>query len=197
MVSIMAKQILIILAGWMFIASCNNEAREKDSVDLADSANRANIDSPDAQRPVGTDEETASFLVQAADGAMTEVHLGGLAQQKGRSEAVKNFGGMMIHDHAATQDKIQVLAAQKNVTLPTTVSEHNQLAIDALTKESGSDFDKMYISAMVRDHEKDIGDFEKAATNISDPAVKSFITNTLPILRTHLDSAKAIQKRLK
>lgn len=177
--------------------SCNNANQEKDSVDIADSTNRANIDSPAPQQPIKTDEETASFLVKAADGAMAEVHLGGLAQQKGRSAAVKNFGSMMIHDHSAGQDKIKVLAAQKNVTLPATVSDAHQDHIDKLTQKSGADFDKAYMADMVRDHEEDIKLFENAAKSTTDSSVKTFINTTLPTLRMHLDSAKAIQKRIK
>ena len=39
--------------------------------------------------------------------------------------------------------------------------------------------------------------FEDASDDVKDSEVKTFIDNTLPKLRMHLDSAKAVQKSLK
>ena len=89
------------------------------------------------------------------------------------------------------------MASQKSVTLPDSVSaEHKKMMTD-LQKKKGIDFDKAYIDGMVKDHQKDVKEFEEAANKVKDTDVKAFITNTLPVLKTHLDSAKAIQKRLK
>src|SRR5262249_44056506 len=105
------KTIYIFLSGCLLMCACNNDSKEKDSVDIADSANKANLDSPSvSQQPVQTDEASSSFLVKAFNGAMTEMHLGALAQQKGKNPGVKDFGSMMIHDHSADQDKIKILA---------------------------------------------------------------------------------------
>jgi predicted outer membrane protein len=38
----------------------------------------------------------ASFFKNAAEGGMAEVEDGNLAQQKGTSQAVKDFGAMMV-----------------------------------------------------------------------------------------------------
>jgi putative membrane protein len=48
---------------------------------------------------------------------------------------------------------------------------------------------------MVKDHKEDIKEFEKAA-KAQNTAVKSFASETLPVLKTHLDSAQAIAKNL-
>ena len=69
--------------------------------------------------------------------------------------------------------------------------------VDDLSKKSGRDFDRAYMNAMVKDHQEDIKAFETAEKKVTDTEVKAFISNTLPILHIHLDSAKAIQKRLK
>lgn len=192
------KKLLIYVAGCGFslaVLSCNSG--EKDSVEIADSTNRANLDSPRLGHSVETDAYSADFIVEAADGGMAEVHLGALANQKGSDPAVKEFGSMMIHDHSAAGDQITLLAGKKSVTLPSTVSDKQQKKIDDLTRRSGADFDRAYINAMIEDHEADIKAFEKAAGQVTDAEVKSFINTTLPTLRMHLDSAKAIKKRLK
>lgn len=191
----MKRFFLILLTSPLLILSCNNEA--KDPVEKADSINNARIDSPAVQSPVMVDEETSDFLVKAANGGMTEVKLGELAQQKAVNPKVKEFGSMMVHDHSAVNDQVKALASQRNVALPTGVSEESQKDIDDCNKKSGNDFDKAYINAMIKKHESTIDMYEKAANKSNDAEVKTFINNTLPKVKQHLDSAKVIKKALK
>jgi|KBSSwiStaDraftv2_1062776.scaffolds.fasta_scaffold476682_1 putative membrane protein len=178
------------------LLACNNEG--KDSVEKADSANEAKMDSNSTtSKTLQTDEASSSFLVKAADGGLTEVRLGELAQQKATSKMVKDYGAMLIHDHSAANDKVKALAAQRNVTLPDGPGNEHQEAIDKLSKRTGKDFDKTFMDAMQRDHEKDIDMFKDASNKVNDADVKSFVDNTLPTLQMHLDSAKAIRKMLK
>jgi putative membrane protein len=77
------------------------------------------------------------------------------------------------------------------------VSSDHQKKADDLNKKTGKDFDKAYIKAMVDGHQSAVSDFEKASKNTKDADVKAWVDKTLPTLRMHLDSAKAIQKSLK
>lgn len=187
------------LTGALFLAiiavACNNQT--KDSVESADSANRANIDSPATQQTIVADEATSSFLVRAADGGMTEVQLGEMGQQKATNQRVKDFAAMMVQDHTAANTEVKTLAGQRNVVLPSAVSEENKKDIDNLTSKTGKDFDKAFMRQMVDDHQATISLFEKAANDVGDTDVKNMINNTLPKLRAHLDSAKAVQKALR
>jgi putative membrane protein len=191
----MKRFFLILLTSPLLILSCNNEA--KDSIEKADSANQAKIDSPAVQPTIVTDEETASFLVKAVNGGMTEVKLGSIAQEKGTNQKVKDFGAMMVHDHSAANDRIKSLATQRNVTLPADVSDESKKDIDDISKKTGRDFDKTYINAMVKKHKATIDMFEKAFDKSNDAEVKTFINNTLPKVKEHLDSAEVIQKAIK
>lgn len=191
----MKKKFLLIALPFALFA-CNNEA--KDSVETADSINQAKQDSSGAGgQTIATDEATSSFMVKAADGGMAEVQMGQLAQQKAMNQAVKDYSTMMVRDHSAANDQVKAFAAQRNVTLPTTVSEENQHHMDDVSKKTGKDFDKAFMSSMVDDHEKVISLFKDASGKVNDAEVKTFIDNTIPKLQMHLDSAKAIQKRLK
>jgi putative membrane protein len=104
---------------------------------------------------------------------------------------------MMVRDHSAANDRLKALATQRNVTLPDSVSSKHKKMMETLNKKSGKEFDRFYINEMVKDHQEDVKAFEQAANKVSDLEVKAFINNTLPTLKTHLDSAKAIQKRVK
>ena len=50
---------------------------------------------------------------------------------------------------------------------------------------------------MVDDHQKTVDKFEKASKNSKDAELKAWVDKTLPTLRMHLDSAKAINSALK
>ena len=180
-----------LMAAWM-LQSCggsNTEnAKHEDSVDSAQAVNKETA-------PV--DKESSDFAVNAANGGMMEVELGKIAQEKGVSQRVKDFGAMMVRDHGKANDELKALAGSKNITLPDSVgSDHHDHIVD-MSKKTGKDFDKAYIDMMVSDHKDDIDMFEKASNNLTDPELKTFASTTLPTLRAHQDSAKAIQEGLK
>jgi putative membrane protein len=58
----------------------------------------------------------------------------------------------------------------------------------------GATFDKHYISMMLDDHKKDVNKFKQEATGANDAQLKTWATNTLPVLQKHLDSVQAIKK---
>lgn len=192
------KKILFI-AGLCTMIACNNAEKSstKDSVEKADSTNTANADSGMNQNTMVVDEASSSFLVKAADGSMTEVQLGEMGQQKATSQRVKDFSAMMVRDHSEANDKVKALASQKNVTLPTSVSDEHQKKMDLISKKSGKDFDKAFMDAMVKDHEKAIDLFETGMKYAKDPDVSSLADKTLPTLKMHLDSAKSVRSSLK
>jgi putative membrane protein len=142
-------------------------------------------------KPVGKD--VADFTMKAATGGMLEVQLGQIAQTKAVDPRIRDFGSMMLKDHSAANDELKRLADSKHITIPGTLSADDMNKINDLNKKTGKDFDKAYMSMMLDDHKKDIKEFEKAGTSISDPDIKNFAMKTLPTLQKHLDSAKAIE----
>jgi putative membrane protein len=184
-----------------FLSACNN-ASNKDAVEKADSANEKKADTDSnsthpATSAMAVDKDCSDFMVKAADGGMEEVEMGKLANGKATNQRVKNFGQMMVDDHSKAGDELKSLASQKNVTLPAAMGDDHHKDMDDLNKKKGKDFDKSYMKMMVNDHEKDISEFEKAAKNATDADLKAWAEKTLPVLRKHLDSAKAINSSLK
>jgi len=73
--------------------------------------------------------------------------------------------------------------------------DHKAL-MDKLSGLSGNEFDKEFIRAAVKSHEKGVKSFEKQSTSATDADVKAFATNTLPTLREHLQMARDLDKKL-
>jgi putative membrane protein len=130
-------------------------------------------------------EKDKTFMKKAAKGGMMEVAMGRLSEQKGQTEDVKSFGKRMVTDHSKANDELKKIAAEKNVKLP-----------EKEPKVSWSS-DKAYMDAMVKDHEKDLAEFQEEAKNGSDPDVKKFAEDTAKVVQEHLDLAKQIQSKLK
>src|SRR5437667_5933418 len=91
------------------------------------------------------------FVREAARGGMEEVQMGQLAQQKGTSQTVKDFGQRMVTDHNKANDELKQIASQKGATLPATLTRRENSALDDLQKLSGKDFDKKHAAQMVKD----------------------------------------------
>jgi putative membrane protein len=195
----MKKVTAALVVAATILWACNS-TETKDSVETADSTNKANIDSANAgksNQTITTDAETSSFLVHVADAGMAEVQMGKDAQSKAVNARVKAFADMMVRDHSAGNDQVKSLASQRNVVLPDSVSEDHMKMMNDLKKKTGKDFDKAYMDDMVKGHEKVVDMLEKSNDKVNDTEVKTFINNTLPKIKEHLDSAKAIRKSLK
>jgi putative membrane protein len=135
-------------------------------------------------------QSDAKFVKEPSEGGLAEVELGQLAQQKGHSQAVRDFGTRIVSDHSKANDELKAIAAQKGLSVATSLGVKDKtlkLKLDAL---SGETFDKSYMSAMVKDHQEDIAAFEKESASGSDPAIRSFASKTLPKLREHLAMAE-------
>lgn len=200
---------LFLSAGICLLSACGGGTNNQDSTDSAKAINDSTIssqkDSGMAMNNTDTgahysstplEKADGNFVVDAANGGMTEVAASQLAQSSATDERVKGFANMMVQDHTKAGDQLKKLAAAKSLTLPATISDKNQKAIDDLGKKTGKDFDKAYIKMMLDDHKKTVDMFKKEANDAKDSDLKTWATSTLPTLQMHLDSVKAISSAM-
>ena len=191
------------LAAMTLLAACHNPDQKWDSKSSADTLNNMKDSVANPNVSVTKDlvmkvnKTDAKFAVEAANGGMAEVELGKLAQEKGLSQQVKDFGAMMVKDHSAANLKMTALAKSKGISLPATISASEQKLKDNLSKKSGKNFDKAYAAAMVDDHQEDIKSFESALKELKDPELKAFAAETLPTLKMHLAAVQKVEAAIK
>lgn len=171
------------------LASCGDRGRDRTVATTADSA-KANMTDT-------TKTDKDSFIMKAASGGLMEVKLGEYAEKNAATKAVKDFGRRMVKDHSKANAELKALAAKKDITLPTELNEDHQKMWDDLTKKTGKDFDKEYMSQMVDDHETDVKEFQDASENEKDADLKTWAGKTLPVLKQHLELAKNVKDKLK
>jgi putative membrane protein len=158
------------------------------------SSSRSGTQTSDTGTPGTASASDATFAKKAASGGMAEVKLGQLAQEKGSSSAVKEFGKRMENDHSKAGDQLKDVASKNNINLPTDMDKKDQATYDHLSKLSGAEFDRVYAQHMVTDHEQDVEEFKNEASTGKNPDIKRFASETLPTLQDHLRQARQMEK---
>lgn len=135
-----------------------------------------------------------NFAKKAAQNGMAEVKLGQLAEERGSNPAVKNFARRMVQDHSKANNELKSATSKESIPLPNELDKSDQATYDRLSKLSGDAFDRAYARDMVKDHSKDVSEFQKEAKNGRDDAVKNFAAQTLPTLQNQLDQARQMEQ---
>ena len=136
-----------------------------------------------ASAPVTAAEK--HFMETAARGNMEAIELARLAKEHAQSDDVKKLGQQLLDEHTKVGDDLKALAEKKGVELPKELPRADQSMEARLSKLSGAQFDKQYLTQMLSDHKKDISEFQHLATAAKDPDVKQFAQKTLPVLEEH------------
>jgi putative membrane protein len=137
-----------------------------------------------------------TFLKEAAEGGLAEVELGQLAVEKSSNEDVKRFAQLMVEDHGKANEDLKQLATQKGVSLPSEPTAKQRAKKEQLSKLSGDEFDRAYMSDMLKDHKADIAAFEKESDSGNDSDIKRFASQALPTLRAHLKQAESVTGKI-
>jgi putative membrane protein len=136
------------------------------------------------------------FVTKAASGGLFEVEAGKLATQKAASDEVKKFGQRMVDEHSKANDELMQIADKKGMKPPKQIDKKHKAQIDKITKLSGEEFDREYMSMMVKDHKNDVSLYSKQADKGKDPDLKAFASKNVPILKEHLKLAQDISAKV-
>ena len=133
-----------------------------------------------------------SYLYEATEGQQAEVALGQMAVQKASSDRVKQYGARMMQDHRRISEELGKLTSQEGIRETGELNMPHQRIQRMLSQLSVKEFDKVYMSFMVQDHMKVIGVWEQRAPTLTDPKVKHWMADLLPIVKDHLELGRAI-----
>jgi putative membrane protein len=135
------------------------------------------------------------FVDFAAQTDMVEVNLGQLAGNVASSQAVKDYGQMLVTDHTNDYHQLYSVAQQANLTVASAIdTQHNKAMIDPFEKLKGAAFDHRFAQEMIAGHTKAIAVYKKEAADATNPGLKSYAEQALPTLQKHLDGAKDLSK---
>ena len=191
-VTILGKALMAtaVVAMSLGTVSCKDEKKAEDPKEVAEDQNEAKFDDVNDDK-----EDDADYLVAAAEVDMKEIELGKLAQKSTNAD-VKALGQMMVDAHTKAAEATKALAAKKNISLPTSLTDKGDEAFKDLNDKTGHDFDKAYADKMVDGHEKMISKMEKASEKAADEEIRMWAANMLPELRKHLEHSKMTKEKV-
>lgn len=137
-----------------------------------------------------------NFAEHAMAGAMMEVQLGTLAQQRAQNQAVKDFGQRMVTDHSQANQNLTTIGSRLGLSAPSELPREQRRTVDKLAGLSGAEFDRAYMAAMIDDHQKDIREYRQQAEKGENADLKTLAQQSLPKLEQHLRLAEDTRSRL-
>jgi putative membrane protein len=125
------------------------------------------------------------FLMKAAAGSMAEIQASQLALKKSKNADVKAFAQKMIDDHTMLLANQKPFADQMGVQPPTKLMKPDMDEMARLKSMSGDKFDTEYITAMVGDHHKDLGEFMTERDTTANADLKTVVAQGTDVVKQH------------
>jgi len=125
-----------------------------------------------------------------------EIEAGKMAERRGGTQAMKDYGATLRHDHATADERLRRYADEHHLNLDTTppVGIGSELAqtrgeLENLENLGGASFDREFAELMAWDHQKAIIMVDRARRQTRDPQLKAMLDEVEPNLREHAQIA--------
>jgi putative membrane protein len=130
----------------------------------------------------------SSFIQMAASLGLLQVKLGKLAQEKGSSAGVRDFGQRMVADYTKANEELAAGAKAAAYPAPVLLREHRQV-YDRIAGTGRGSFDKKYMAEMVAEHGDAVRLFQQEADAGRVASLKQLAANMLASVQQHLSLA--------
>lgn len=135
------------------------------------------------------------FIKEEAAAGRSVVKLAELAVQKAAHPDIKALAQTLVTDHTGANSELSALATKKGVDISAVVDPDTATTFQDLEKVSGSDFDKAFLDAAIKDHKTCIENFQSASTEARDGDLKMWVIKMTPVLQGHLALAEKLQSK--
>lgn len=134
---------------------------------------------------------------------LMEIDMGRLAQRKGTTAAIKDYGKMLITDHQKSEIDLASLAKRRGQHIPKSSAmndtdkqdmKDNDAAIKHLKSLKGSDFDRELLTMSAQGHDKELARVDISISQVNDSELKSMLVDMKPVLQRHADQARDLVK---
>jgi putative membrane protein len=130
----------------------------------------------------------SNFIQLAGSLGLLQVKLGKLAEEKGSSPAVREFGKKMIADYSKVNEELAAGAKQAAYPAPIMLRQHQQI-LERFVRTGRSSFDKKYMAEMVSEHGEAARLFRQEAESGRVASLKQVASQMLPTVQQHLTLA--------
>jgi putative membrane protein len=128
------------------------------------------------------------FIQRVSSDGLLQAKLGQLAEKKGASPAVVDFGKRMVTDYSKANEELKTAAKQAAFPAPVLLREDQQ-TFDRFNRMGQSSFDKAYMAEAVRHHSEVVRLFQREAESGRVQSLKQLASRMLPDLQQRLSLA--------
>jgi putative membrane protein len=140
-----------------------------------------------AQQPKSLASDSV-FIQSASSVGLLQVKLGQLAEKKGSSPAVVEFGKRMVTDYSKANEELKAAAKLAGFPAPV-LSRQDQQIFDRFNGKGRSSFDKAYMAQMVAQHDEEVRLFKGESAGGRVQSLKQLAARMLPDMEQRLSLA--------
>lgn len=197
----MMRSLILSSVALLTLAACGDAKDVATEAETA--AGDATIETATAVEPAAESaapaldtNSAAGYATTAALGDMYEIESSKLALEKSNSPEVKQFAQMMIDGHGKTTAdlKAALAAAGIAVTPPAALDARRQGLLDELRGKTALEFDTAYLDQQTAAHGEALSLHNGYAQGGDNPQLKTLAAATAPVVQSHLDMVKKLDK---
>jgi len=145
-----------------------------------------------AQATTALSKVDVTFINKAGTSGLEEVTFAQLAETKATDPAVRGLAEKIVANFTTVNQQLAALAQSNGMTTPSEMSGPHQILYRQLQSQNGPAFNRAYIDRQLQDLTMAIETFQTEADSGSDPRVRSFAQQSLPMLLETLQTASAM-----
>jgi len=141
-----------------------------------------------AAAPAGVPTAAPQFAALAAGSDLFEIASGRLAQEKGSSTGVRNFGEQLVEEHTKSSNEMKAALANVRppIPLPSAPPAELQAKLQALQGLSGEAFDRQFIVDQIASHQQTLAAVNGYIASGDNPALRDWARKTTGVIQKHL-----------
>jgi putative membrane protein len=140
-----------------------------------------------AQQPKSLASDSV-FIQKASSVGLLQLKLGQLAEKKGTSPAVVEFGKRMVTDYSKANEELKAAAKAAGFPAPVLLRQDQQ-TFDLFNRTGRSSFDKAYMAEMVKQHREEVRLFQGESAGGRVQSLKQLASRMLPEMEQRLSLA--------
>jgi putative membrane protein len=137
-----------------------------------------------------------AMMTALAQSGYDGVMMAKLGTEKASNADVKRFAQEMADSSRKLNEDVKPMMKAQGVDAPTALAARRQGSYDALTKMSGPDFDRAFVTEMASSCSNDVMMLQRASMMARDEDVKAWATKTLPDAQAHEQAARDLMQKL-
>jgi len=135
------------------------------------------------------------FLIKMATSNNAVISISKIGETQGSAD-VKAFASQLVKDHQASYDKIAELLKSRKIGVVAGTEAETKAEIKRLGELKGSDFDKEYLTWVIKEHKTNLPIFENQSKQGKDADITAYAKDNLDTSRKHLQKAEELAKTI-